>query len=124
MKKALKWCGDVLKEFWIASVQAFWVSVHPYRTNRRLRVLQSQNFDLHHNNEELQAEIESLERRIKHLNKDLRQSWRDLAESRKHVTALKKFVLVVNRIEVPSRAGAIDELIRKRNEVQEIISTD
>lgn len=86
--------------------------------------LQSQNFELNSNNEELQCHIESLERNIKHLNKDLRQAWRELAESRKQILALKNWIVIAHRIDIPRKAGAIDQLIFKSNEIKESLPSN
>ena len=115
----MKKIRQILSDFSVATVQAFWVVLSPYRTNRRLRYLQSQVFDINAYNEDLQVEIESLERKVKFFKRDLKESWQDNKKALKSNTMMKKWILTMHRLDIPRRAGGIDELISRANEIQE-----
>jgi len=109
----------IISDFSVATVQAFWVVLSPYRTNRRLRYLQSQVFDINAHNEDLQAEIESLERKVKFYKRDLKESWKENKKLVRSIDLMKRWITAMHRIDVPRRAGGIDELISRANEIQE-----
>ena len=109
----------IISDFSVATVQAFWVVISPYRTNRRLRYLQSQVFDINAHNEDLQVEIESFERKVKFFKRDLKESWKDNKKLVRSIDLMKRWITAMHRIDVPRRAGGIDELISRANEIQE-----
>ena len=109
----------IISDFSVATVQAFWVVLSPYRTNRRLRYLQSQVFDINAHNEDLQVEIESFERKVKFFKRDLKESWKDNKKLVRSIDLMKRWITAMHRIDVPRRAGGIDELISRANEIQE-----
>jgi len=109
----------IISDFSVATVQAFWVVLSPYRTNRRLRYLQSQVFDINAHNEDLQVEIESFERKVKFFKRDLKESWKENKKLVRSIDLMKRWITAMHRIDVPRRAGGIDELISRANEIQE-----
>jgi len=119
MKRIIKAIGRGIRSGLTGTAQAAYVSLRPFRTNRRLLVIQSNNHDLNAHNEDLQEEIESLNRKVKFLKRDLNNSHKETAKANKDVAALRRFVVTVNRIEIPRRKGAIDELITSRHEIHD-----
>lgn len=109
----------IISDFSVATVQAFWVVLSPYRTNRRLRYLQSQVFDINAHNEDLQVEIESFERKVKFFKRDLKELWKENKKLVRSIDLMKRWITAMHRIDVPRRAGGIDELISRANEIQE-----
>lgn len=109
-----------IQELIVATAQAAKVISRPYRASRRMNVLESNNFDLNAVNEDLQEEIASRDRTIKYLKRDLNQAVAEVAKLKKDTSALKKFILVVNRMDIPAgrRVGPIDKLLARANEIE------
>lgn len=100
-------------------VQVGRIMAHPLRTKNRLLHLESQCHELFSANDQIMVDLGAAERQIKSQKKEIARLLRDRAGILKQQEAVKRWILVAHRLELPRKAGAVDELIRQRIDVPE-----